>query len=118
MVSVKSRFRKWQLALYILLAITSLVIFVQGAGAVAGQVDANSVTTGPTINGQLTESGWNLANTASKTTIGSPNNTVTLGAMWDTTNLYVGVRVLDANLHNDSANIWDDDSVEIYIDAN
>ena len=48
----------------------------------------------------------------------APNNTVTLGAMWDATYLYVGVRVLDANLFNDSANVWDDDSVEVFIDAN
>jgi hypothetical protein len=38
--------------------------------------------------------------------------------MWDNTNLYIGVRVLDATLNNDHANIWEDDAVEIYIDAN
>src|SRR5689334_1757783 len=38
--------------------------------------------------------------------------------MWDNTNLYIGVKVLDASLNNDSANIWDDDAVEIFIDGN
>ena len=118
MVSAGKRFRKWQILFCLIVLITGLFVFVQGAGAVAGQVDANRVTSAPAINGQLTESGWNLANTVSKTTIGTPNNTVTMGAMWDTTNLYIGVRVLDGNLYNDSANIWDDDSVEIYIDGN
>ena len=91
---------------------------VSKALAVAGQVDANNVTTPPTIDGNLNEAGWNLATTANKTTIGAPNNTVTFGAMWDATNLYIGVKVLDANLFNDSANTWEDDSVEVYIDAN
>jgi hypothetical protein len=56
--------------------------------------------------------------TANKTTIGTPNNTVTFGVMWSSTHLYVAVRVLDSNLFNDSANTWEDDSAEIYIDAN
>jgi hypothetical protein len=71
-----------------------------------------------TINGSLSESGWNVTRVASKTTIGTPNNTVRFATMWDNTNLYVGVRVLDATLNNDHANIWEDDAVEIYIDAN
>src|SRR5512144_2862356 len=108
MVSAGKRFRKWQILLCLVLTIVGLFAFVQGAGAVAGQVDANNVTSAPSINGQLTETGWNLANTVSKTTIGTPNNTVTMGAMWNSTYLFIGVRVLDGNLYNDSANIWDD----------
>ena len=110
--------RRWQIALG-LVAITSLVLMTFGkAFAVAGQVDANNVTTAPTIDGNLNESTWNLATTVNKTSIGTPNNTVTTGAMWDSTNLYVAVKVLDSNLFNDSANTWEDDSVEVYIDAN
>ncbi len=88
------------------------------ATPVAGTIYAQTVGTAPTIDGLLNESAWGALTTANKTTIGTPNNTVTFGAMWDNTNLYVGVKVLDANLFNDSANIWEDDSVEIYIDAN
>src|SRR5258706_6113199 len=107
----------WQI-LFCRLLIISLVTRFSTALAVAGQVDANNVASPPTIDGNLNEAGWNLATTASKTVSGTPNNTVTFATMWDNTNLYVGVKVLDANLFNDSANIWDDDSVEVYIDAN
>src|SRR5258707_6176314 len=109
--------RQWQVV-FCLLLILGLVIPLGAVGAVAGQVDANNVASAPAIDGNLSETGWNLAQTVSKTTIGTPNNTVTMGAMWDNTNLYVGVKVLDTALNNDSANIWDDDSVEVYIDAN
>jgi len=77
------------------------------------------VGTAPTIDGALNESAWSVANNvANKATIGTPNNTVTFGALWNSSNLYIGVKVLDSNLFNDSANTWEDDSVEIYIDAN
>src|SRR5687767_6573767 len=115
---VQKSFRKWQLLICLFLALIGLLVSAQGARAVDGQVDANQVTTAPTINGQVSESGWNLATAVSETTLGSPNNTVTMGAMWNSTYLFVGVRVLDSSLHNDSGNIWDDDSVEIYIDGN
>src|SRR5207253_9400462 len=49
---------------------------------------------------------------------GTGNNTTTFAVMWDNTNLYVGVRVLDGNLFSDSPDTWEDDAVEIYIDAN
>src|SRR5436190_3455154 len=112
--------RKWQSLLCLLVMIGLLIPYgaFGTAVAVAGQVDANNVATAPTIDGNLNEAGWNLAQTVNKTTIGTPNNTVTMGAMWNSTYLFVGVKVLDGNLFNDSANIWDDDSVEIYIDAN
>jgi hypothetical protein len=38
--------------------------------------------------------------------------------LWDNTNLYIGAKVLDANLFSDSPDTWDDDGIEIYIDAN
>ena len=109
--------RQWQTLLCIVLIIGLVLPFTR-ALAVAGQVDANNIASAPTIDGNLNEAGWSLANSASKTTIGTPNNTVTFGAMWDATNLYVAVKVLDSNLFNDSANTWEDDSVEVYIDAN
>jgi hypothetical protein len=117
MILISRCYRKWQ-SLFCLLLMIGLAIPYGAAMAVAGQVDANNAATAPTIDGQLNETGWNLANSVSKATIGTPNNTVTFGAMWDNTNLYVGVKVLDGNLYNDSANVWDDDSVEVYIDAN
>src|SRR5688572_15583777 len=110
-------YRQWQILLCLLLMI-GLVIPFRAAGAVAGQSDANNVATPATIDGNLNEAGWSIVTPVSETVSGTPNNTVTFGTMWNSTYLYVGVRVLDANLFNDSANTWEGDSVEIYIDAN
>jgi hypothetical protein len=43
-------------------------------------------------------------------------NTVTFGALWDDTCLYVGVKVLDANLQKTSETWYMNDSVEVYVD--
>jgi len=43
-------------------------------------------------------------------------NTVTFGALWDDTYLYVGVKVLDANLQKTSEAGYMNDSVEVYVD--
>src|SRR5258706_12358612 len=117
MAPISKNYRQWQVLLCLVLMI-GLIVPISAAIAEAGQVDANNVATAPTIDGNLNEAGWSLTTTASKVISGTPNNTVHFGAMWDNTNLYVGVKVLDANLFNDSANIWDDDSVEVYLDAN
>src|SRR5689334_21276132 len=61
-------------------------------------VNAANVTTAPTIDGALNEADWNLATSVAKTTIGSPNNTTTFGVLWNSSYLYVGVKVLDGNL--------------------
>lgn len=72
-----------------------------------------------TIDGALGEAEWSTSFTAAKLVLGStPNNTVTFGALWDATYLYVAVRVLDADLYQETGNHWDDDSVEVYLDAN
>jgi hypothetical protein len=72
-----------------------------------------------TVNGFLNEPVWGAAinATANKTVIGTGNNTVTFGALWDDMYLYVGIKVLDGNLYNGSANVWDDDAIEVFIDA-
>src|SRR5690349_7543692 len=115
--------KRLQASLYFVLMRAMLLASSTFAGSLAtaqapDTVNAPNVATAPTIDGALNETDWNLATSAAKTTIGSPNNTVTFGVLWNSTNLYVGVRVLDANLFNDSANTWEDDGVEIYIDAN
>ncbi|MGE5557054.1 MAG: glycoside hydrolase family 9 protein [Bacillota bacterium] len=71
-----------------------------------------------TVDGNLSETVWSINTGIAKAIIGTPNNTASFGALWDASNLYVGVKVTDSSLRNDSANAWDDDSVEIYIDAN
>jgi hypothetical protein len=93
------------------------VITVSGADP-AGVITCYKAPGAITVNGQLAEAGWNVTRSFSKATVGSPNNTATFGVLWDNTNLYIGAKVLDANLFSDSPNAWDDDAVEIYIDAN
>ena len=66
----------------------------------------------------MNESVWTLGSSVRATTIGTPNNTVTFGTLWDANYLYVGIKALDSSLYNDSATIYDDDSFDIYIDAN
>src|SRR5258706_13804772 len=108
--------RQWQ-AVVCILSMLSLLSPFSVAGAVAGTVDANNVSSAPSIDGNLNETGWNLATTAGKTTICAPNNTHTFGAIWDNTNLYVGVKFLVANLFTDSPKTWEDDRLEVSIDA-
>lgn len=84
-----------------------------------GVTSSNHASGAPSIDGDLTESGWVINNNASKMITGTSDNNITFGTMWDETNFYVGVKVLDANLINDSeaAKTYQDDSVEIYIDG-
>jgi PQQ-dependent dehydrogenase (s-GDH family) len=71
-----------------------------------------------TIDGNLNESIWQTSTSVAKTIVGTPNNTGTsFSVSWNSTYLYVGIRVTDASLYNESTNIWDDDAFEIYIDA-
>ena len=69
------------------------------------------------VDGNLDESAWNIATDVSNVVIGTTNNTATFGVLWDNTYLYVGVKVLDDTLYNDSTSVHENDSVEIYIDG-
>jgi hypothetical protein len=71
-----------------------------------------------TIDGVINESAWRLNNNITKNVIGTSNNTVTFGALWDNNNLYIAARVLDNTLNNDSPDPWNNDAIELYIDAN
>src|SRR5689334_20649119 len=80
---------------------------------------AKKITSTLTIDGNPNESVWQgqVTTSVAKTIIGTPNNAVKFGVLWNTTYLYVAYTVTDANLFNDSQNDWDDDAVELYIDA-
>jgi hypothetical protein len=93
---------------------TSTITVNAAAGTITCYRSSGSIT----VNGSLTESSWVVTRTFSKTVTGTANNTATFGVLWDNTNLYIGAKVLDGNLHSDSPNPWEDDAVEIYIDAN
>jgi len=72
----------------------------------------------PTIDGNLDESNWILNTPIVKVASGSKNNTESFGLMWDTTNLYLGVMVLDATVKTNNTNAWDNDGIELYFDMN
>jgi PQQ-dependent dehydrogenase (s-GDH family) len=70
-----------------------------------------------TIDGNPNESAWEIVNNCSKTIIGTPNNVTKFGVLWNSTYLYVAYTVTDGSLFNDSQNEWEDDAIELYIDA-
>jgi hypothetical protein len=84
-----------------------------------GVTAAKPALAAPVIDGDLAESGWIVNNRVEKMLTGTSDNNLTFGTMWDAQNLYVAVKVLDANLKNDSGSTttYQDDSVEIYIDG-
>lgn len=90
-------------------------IEVQGA---ALSVSAKKTLSPLAIDGKLSEGAWDLSQSVVKLVSGTNNNTTTFGALWDGSYLYVGIKVLDSTLFNDSADVWADDGVEIYIDGN
>ncbi|HTB52216.1 MAG TPA: putative Ig domain-containing protein, partial [Ferruginibacter sp.] len=70
------------------------ITIAQGADP-AGVVTCFKAPGTITIDGVLSETGWNLNKSLTKTTVGTPNNTATFGVLWDNTNLYIGAKVLD-----------------------
>jgi fibronectin type 3 domain-containing protein len=81
------------------------------------QIPAGTATVDGTV-----EAGWSAATayTLTKTTgtvSGSSDCSATYKAMWDATNLYVLADVTDDVKKNDSTNVYDDDAVEVYLDA-
>lgn len=72
----------------------------------------------PVIDGRLDEPDWKASNAVERDAIGTHNNSVHFGALWDNENLYVGVDVVDASLSTGAEHTWDDDSVEVYVDGN
>ncbi|CAG0942890.1 partial Endo-1,4-beta-xylanase A, partial [Candidatus Brocadiaceae bacterium] len=71
-----------------------------------------------TVDGELKESAWeDITTDICKVIYRTTNNTAKFGVLWDNTYLYVGVKVLDTDLRNDSSIPFDDDSVEIVIDG-
>ncbi len=81
-----------------------------------------TTTTAITIDGSA-ETSWdevatyNIANKVKPTVTDSADLSANWRALWDSTNLYLFVAVTDDDLQNDSKNWYNDDGVEIYIDA-
>ncbi len=84
--------------------------------SLSATINVPATTTAHTIDGNLNEADWSITTPVTKCVLGTCNNTASFGTLWDTTYLYVGVKVTDSSLKNDSTNCWDDDSVEVYVD--
>ncbi|MFT3681093.1 MAG: carbohydrate-binding protein [Ferruginibacter sp.] len=96
-----------------------VAITISPAGDPAGVITCYKAPAAITIDGNPSENGWNITRAFSKNVTGTTNNTATFGVMWDNNNLYVAMKVIDANLYSESpANMWEDDAVEVYFDAN
>jgi hypothetical protein len=78
---------------------------------------ADYVTTAPVIDGDLSEYTLQYGSEIIAAGNGPNNNSVTWGAVWDETNLYLGVQVEDAVVEG-SGNPWDNDAIEYYFDGN
>lgn len=87
-----------------------------GGGGQPGVLEAER-SSAMTVDGALNEPVWSLVQQVAKTTSGTPDNTVDFDVVWDDTYLYVGAKVTDGDLFNDSPEDWKDDGIEIYIDG-
>lgn len=93
-------------------------ITVGGSTTATGTVTGYQLSGTLAIDGSLSESAWHLTTAVTKSVIGTGNNTVTYGVLWDNTNLYIGVKVLDGALYSNGTSYWNGDAVEVLIDAN
>ncbi|MDF2924909.1 MAG: hypothetical protein K0R57_3823 [Paenibacillaceae bacterium] len=73
------------------------------------------VSSGLTLDGYLTEADWSIDTLLGKPGLGTPNNIVRFGALWDEVNLYVGIKVKDARLVPHPTTVWQGDSIEVYL---
>lgn len=69
------------------------------------------------IDGSLAETHWNLAQSAARTLLGTPDNTTQFAVLWDADNLYIAARVTDAQLSNGAGSLAERDAIEIFLDA-
>ena len=81
--------------------------------------DSNYADNAVTVDGDLSETGWNVVHELVQGKVdGVSNNIANFGTMWDTKNLYVAFDVTDSSLvSNLDAYPWDVDSAELYIDG-
>ncbi len=107
----------------ILLALVTTLLALTPAPALAlGQKDVPYTATAIDTNGELSQ----FPATGQLFTLSSPgsgtgNNTVTVYAAWDMTNLYIGYDAKDEALFStpeprDSANAWNNDGIELNFD--
>ena len=69
------------------------------------------------IDGALDETVWTMGRSMNKTVAGTPDNTALFDALWDASGLYIAAQITDAALYANSATIWNNDAVEVFLDA-
>jgi hypothetical protein len=85
-------------------------------------ITIKQATVSPVIDG-VADSAWSAADKIKltnviNTPVSSPNDLAAdFKTMWDQNNLYLFVDVTDDVLRNDAVNAWENDCVEVYIDA-
>jgi hypothetical protein len=98
-------------------ALTNLEVLAAMAEVERVDMEVAYVVTPPVIDGEV-DAVWGLASTNSFVPLADPaDGSGTWKVLYDKENLYVLVDVTDDTLKNDSANAWQDDSVEIYFDG-
>jgi len=71
----------------------------------------------PITTDGILELAWNQANSVTFSNSARSDNSVTVSALYDDTNLYFAYQVTDGNIEATGAKLWEDDGAEIYIDT-
>jgi fibronectin type 3 domain-containing protein len=85
--------------------------------AAGAQIASGTATIDGTVDASWSSAGANGITHASGTISSSADLSATWKGLWDGGSLYILVDVTDDVKNNDSANSYDDDSVEVYLDA-
>lgn len=85
--------------------------------AAGAQVASGTATIDGTVDASWSSAAANSITKASGIISSTSDLSGTWKGLWDATNLYVLVDVTDDVKNNDSVNAYDDDSVEVYLDA-
>jgi len=100
------------------LILVLVFVFAAAMTVVAAPLKGEAIGGSANIDGEI-EAAWDAAEALSLELItGVTTDSVVAKTMWTETNLYVLVEVTDDVLDDTAANIWERDSVEIYIDQN
>jgi len=78
---------------------------------------SNKTSSAISIDGNLSESGWNQANLVRFSNAAYSDNQVTVKTLWDDTALYLAYIVQDAHREATNASLYQDDGAEVYIDV-
>lgn len=70
------------------------------------------------IDGYIAETVWEMSESLEKNLFGNRNNSLIFGVLWDNNYLYVAAKVIDSELVNDGGPKYENDGIEVYIDAN